>query len=200
MGHTRSQEIGEQQQVPANSAAASGLATRYATAIFELADQHGELDAVASDLESLRRMFAESQDLQRLAVNPSLSRDEEEKAVAALADAASFSTLTRNFLGVLASHRRLASLDSIAQAFAARLAERRGELQAQVVTASPLREKDLAALESSLASYAGKKVNLDVAVDPSLLGGLVVTLGSRMIDASLKSKLKGLELSMRGVG
>ncbi|WP_243389712.1 F0F1 ATP synthase subunit delta [Arboricoccus pini] len=186
--------------MPANSAAASGLATRYATAIFELAEQHGELDAVASDLEGLRRMFAGSQDLQRLTVNPSLSRGDEEKAMAALSEAASFSALTRNFLGVLASHRRLHSLDSIAQAFVTRLAEQRGQVQARVVTASPLPAKDLAALKSSLAAYAGKTVDLDVAVDPSLLGGLVVTMGSRMIDASLKSKLKGLELSMRGVG
>jgi F-type H+-transporting ATPase subunit delta len=199
-GPTRSQDIGEQQQVPANSAAASGLATRYATAIFELAEQHGELDAVAADLAALRKLFAESVDLQRLASNPSLSRGDEEKGVAAIGDAAGFSGLTRKFLGVLAEHRRLGALGAIAEAYEERLAERRGEIRAHVVAAKELRDEDVETLKQSLASYAGKKVSLDVTVDPSLLGGLVVSVGSRMIDASLKSKLKGLELSMRGVG
>lgn len=186
--------------MPANSAAASGLATRYAMAVFDLAKEHGELDAVAGDLSALRTMFQESPDLQRLAGNPSLSRADEEKGIAAVADAAGFSPLTKKFLGVLAEHRRLAALDVVVEAFQDRLAAERGEVVAEVTSAAKLGDDEIATLKDGLARMAGKNVNMNVAVDPSLLGGLVVRVGSRMIDASLRSKLKGLELSMRGVG
>ena len=120
--------------------------------------------------------------------------------MATLAERADISPLVRNFLGVLAQKRRLAALPGIVAAFRAMLAEHKGEATAEVISAVPLDEQQLKALEESVAAYAGKAVSLSSSVDPSLLGGLVVRIGSRQIDASLKTKLHQLELSMRGVG
>ncbi|MDF1586633.1 F0F1 ATP synthase subunit delta [Geminicoccaceae bacterium 1502E] len=186
--------------MPAKSATASGLASRYATALFELAREQNKLDEVASDLDGVVRLLDESADMERLIKSPVLSREEQERAVVAIADRAGLRGLVRNFLGVLAQKRRLFALRTIVAAFRGMLAEHRGEATAEVVSATPLDERQMAAIKESVASFAGKAVSLTSSVDPSLLAGVVVRVGSRMIDASLKAKLQQLELSMKGVG
>jgi ATP synthase, F1 delta subunit len=176
------------------------IAERYATALFELAESQGALDQVAGDLKTLKAMIGESADLRRLLDSPVLTRNETGKAVAALAEAAKFSGLTANFLGLLAKNRRLFSLPGIIGAYLGRLAAKRGELSAQVASAVPLTKAQLDALSSTLKTAFGGAVTVDVTVDPSLLGGLVVRVGSRMVDSSLKTKLQHLKLAMKGVG
>lgn len=186
--------------MPAKSATASGLASRYATALFELAREQNKLDEVASDLEGLVRLLDESADMERLTRSPILSREEQERAIVTIADRAGLRGLVRNFVGVLAQKRRLFALRTIVGAFRTMLAEHRGEATAEVVSATPLDERQLAAIKESVAGFAGKAVSLSSSVDPGLLAGVVVRVGSRMIDASLKAKLQQLELSMKGVG
>ena len=177
----------------------SGLAERYALALFDLADERKALDAVASDLRILRGLLRDSTDLSRLIRSPVISRVEQGKAIAAIAQAADLSPLTRNFLGLLAQNRRLFALPAIIVSYLARLAERRGEVTARVVVAQALSAEQRAAMDEQLRKAVGRKVSVDVEVDPSLLGGIVIKLGSRMIDASLKSKLYRLQLQMKGV-
>lgn len=176
------------------------IAERYATALFELAEGQGALDQVAGDLKTLKAMVRESADLRRLLDSPVLTRAETGKAIAALAEAAKFSGLTANFLGLLAKNRRLFSLPGVIGAYLGRLAAKRGELSAQVASAVPLTQGQLDALSSTLKAAFGGTVAVDVTVDPSLLGGLVVKVGSRMVDSSLKTKLQHLKLAMKGVG
>jgi F-type H+-transporting ATPase subunit delta len=178
---------------------AAGLAERYATALFDLADERKALDAVADDLRALRTLLQESADLRRLVGSPVLSREEQGRAVGAVADAASLSALTRNFLGLLARNRRLFALPEMIQSYLRELAHRRGEVTAQVLTAQALSAAQREAVDAQLRKAVGGKVAVEVQVDPSLLGGLVVKLGSRMVDASLKSKLHRLQLAMKGV-
>lgn len=187
-------------RLPANSATASGLASRYATALFELAREQNKLDEVASDLEGVLKLLDESDDMERLVRSPVLTREEQERAIVEVADRAGLRVLVRNFLGVLARKRRLFALRSIVAAFRTMLAEHRGEVTAEVVSATPLDERQMDALKESVGRFAGKAVSLSSSVDPGLLAGVVVRVGSRMIDASLKSKLQQLELSMKGVG
>lgn len=176
------------------------IAERYATALFELAESQGVLDQVAGDLKTLKAMIRESADLRRLLDSPVLTRTESGKAIAALAEAAKFNGLTVNFLGLVAQNRRLFSLIGVIDAYLGRLAAKRGELSAQVATAVPLSQSQLDALVSSLKTAFGSDVAVDVAVDPALLGGMVVKVGSRMVDSSLKTKLQHLKLAMKGVG
>lgn len=178
---------------------ASGLAGRYATALFDLASDRGELDRVEADLTGLEQALDGSPELGRMLKSPIAGREEQGQAMAALAERLSSSETVRGFLGVLAQKRRLAALPDAARQFKAMLAERRGEETAEVVSAVPLAPAQLDELKASLAKRAGRAVNLTASVDPDLMGGLVVRLGSRMIDASLKTKLQQLELSMRGV-
>lgn len=176
-----------------------GLAERYARALFDLADEQKSLDQVAADLKSLATMIGESADLRRLIRSPIIGREEQGKAIAALAAAANLNLLSRNFLGLLARNRRLFVLPQIIDAFLAHLAARRGEVTAQVTSAAPLTPAQQSALQDALRKSAGAKLAIDQRIDPSLLGGIVVRLGSRMIDASLKSKLNRLQLAMKGV-
>ncbi|MBC7954153.1 MAG: F0F1 ATP synthase subunit delta [Rhodospirillaceae bacterium] len=176
------------------------IAERYATALFELAESQGVLDQVAGDLKTLKAMIRDSADLRRLLDSPVLTRTESGKAIAALAEAAKFSGLTVNFLGLVAQNRRLFSLLGVIEAYLGRLAAKRGELSAHVATAVPLSPAQLDALVSNLKTAFGGDVAVDVAVDPALLGGMVVKVGSRMVDSSLKTKLQHLKLAMKGVG
>jgi F-type H+-transporting ATPase subunit delta len=180
------------------SAGASGLAGRYAVALFELAREQDALDPVAGDLESLRAMLAASADLVRLIKSPVVSREDQARALEALAERAGLNDLTRRFLGLLAQKRRLFALPEIIDGYVAMLAEHRGEVGAELVSAVPLSEEQVAAIREKLAAWAGKEVRLASTVDPALLGGLIVRLGSRMIDASLRTKLHQLELAMKG--
>jgi F-type H+-transporting ATPase subunit delta len=179
-------------------AGASGLAERYAAALFELADERHALDPVAGDLRELRTMLQQSSDLVRLLRSPVLSRDEQGRAVAALAERAGLSELTRNFLGVVAANRRLFAVPAMIEAYLRQLAERRGEVTAQVTVAQPLTEARQAALTEQLRRAVGSRVAVDIRVDPALLGGMIVKVGSRMVDASLSSRLQRLRLAMRG--
>jgi F-type H+-transporting ATPase subunit delta len=177
----------------------SGLAARYAAALFDLADERRILDEVASDLRQLRAMVEESSDLLRLIRSPILSRDQQSKGIEALAEAAGLSPLVRDFLAVVSRNRRLFAVPAMIEAFLAKLAARRGEVTAEVFSAQPLSEAQLAALNEQLRRSIGSRVSVDVRVDPGLIGGLVVKLGSRMVDGSIKSKLQRLQLAMKSI-
>jgi F-type H+-transporting ATPase subunit delta len=185
--------------VAAEAKGVSGLADRYAAALFDLADERKDLDRVAGDLRSLRAMLRDSADLRRLIRSPVVAREEQAKAVAALTQRAGLSPLVGNFLGLLARNRRLFALPGMVESFLARLAERRGEVTAHVVAAQDLTPAQHEAIGEQLRKAVGRKVAVDIEIDPSLLGGLVVKVGSRMVDASLRSKLHRLQLAMKGV-
>jgi F-type H+-transporting ATPase subunit delta len=185
--------------VASASTGVSGLADRYAAALFDLADERKELDTVAADLRQLRDMILGSADLRRLVRSPVLSRTEQARAIGAVADSAGLSQLTRNFLGLIAQNRRLFALPAMIEAYLAQLAARRGEVTAQVVAAQQLTPAQEAAINDQLRKAVGSKVAVDVRVDPSLLGGMIIKVGSRMVDASVRSKLQRLQLAMKGV-
>ena len=177
----------------------SALAERYAAALFDLADEERALDAVAGDLRQLRAMLSASPDLSRLVRSPVLSREMQGKAIAALAAEAGLSPLVRRFLAVAARNRRLFAVPAMIGAFLAKLAERRGEVTAEVTAAQALSEPQLGALSEQLRRSVGRRVAVDVRVDPALLGGMIVKVGSRMVDGSLRSRLHRLQLAMKGL-
>lgn len=183
----------------ASSIAISGVASRYATALFDLAKDEDQLDEVAGDLNALEGLIGDSADLERLIKNPVVSREAQGQAIRAIAEKAGLGSTTTKFLGVLAQHRRLFALGAVAQSFRSALAQDRGEIKAEVVSAASLSAEELDAVKSAIGRFAGRAVNVEAQVDPSLLGGLVVRVGSRMLDASLKTKLQQLEQSMRGL-
>jgi F-type H+-transporting ATPase subunit delta len=176
----------------------SGLADRYATALFDLADERRSLDQVSGDLRLVRAMLNESPELRRLVRSPILSRVEQGRAITAIAERAGLSPLMRSFLGLVAQNRRLFAVPAMIDAFLARLAARRGEITAEVAAAQALTPAQLDAVNEQLRKAMGSKVAVEVRVDPALLGGLVVKVGSRMVDASLRSKLHRLQLAMKG--
>jgi F-type H+-transporting ATPase subunit delta len=178
----------------------SGLAERYAAALFDLADERRLLDEVAADLAQLRAMLRDSADLTRLVRSPVLSREQQGRAIAALAEHAQLSPLTRDFLAVVARNRRLFAVPAMIESYLATLAERRGEVTAEVTAAQPLSEAQQGALGEQLRRAVGRRVTVDMHVDPALIGGMIVKIGSRMVDGSLRSKLRRLQLAMRGAG
>jgi F-type H+-transporting ATPase subunit delta len=178
----------------------SGLAERYAAALFDIADERRMLDEAASDLRQLRTMLAESIDFSRLVRSPILTRGEQGKAVSALAERAGFSPLVRDFLAVVAKNRRLFAIPAMIEAYLAKLAERRGEVTAEVIAAQPLSETQLALLSDQLRRSVGRRVSVDTRIDPGLIGGMILKIGSRMVDGSIKSKLQRLQLAMKGIG
>ena len=183
-----------------SSEAIGAIADRYSAALFELAEQGAALDSVAADLKALKAMVADSDDLRRLLKNPVISRAAQAACVTALADKAGWTPLTRNFLALAARNRRLFAVVGIINAFLARLAAKRGDVTATVAAAQPLTPAQIDAVTAGLQRVVGRHVSLDVTVDPSLLGGLVVKVGSRMVDSSLKTKLQQLTLALKGVG
>lgn len=178
----------------------SGLAGRYAVALLDLADEKNELDRVAEDLRGLKAIIADSEDLRRLIRSPLYGREDQAKAMTAILNKAGVSDLTHRFVLVVARNRRLFVLDQMITVYLAELARRRGEIAAQVISASALTDQQHSALLDTLKSTVGAKVRVDVKVDESLIGGLIVKVGSRMIDSSLRSKLQRLQLAMKGVG
>ena len=183
----------------ANSAT-SDVARRYASALFDLADSARALDQVARDLARFRSLVRESADLARLIASPVVGRDAQGKALLAVLDAAGIAGLTRNFVGTVAANGRARELPAMATAFLAELARRRGETTASVTTAVPLGDAQLRQLTDTLRSVlGGAKVSIDARVDPDILGGLVVKVGSRLFDSSIRSKLQRLQLAMKGV-
>ena len=177
----------------------SGLAERYATALFDLADERRILDEVATNLRELRAMLQASGDFLRLIRSPVLSREQQAKAVGLVAERAGLSPLVRDFLAVVARNRRLFAVPAMIEGFLAKLAARRGEVTAEVFAAQPLSEPQLAALNEQLRRSIGSRVSVDVRVDPGLIGGLIVKIGSRMVDGSIKSKLQRLQLTMKSI-
>ena len=184
----------------ARTATSSGLAARYAQAIFELATEQGEMDQVAGDLDRLDQAVAATPQLARLIASPVVTREQQASAMEAVAGKLELCETTKKFLGLLALKRRLFALSSIVASFRARLAAERGQVQAEVVSAKKLDKKQLKAVQDAVTKHTGKKVQLDARVDPSLLGGLVVTVGSLQVDASVKRKLQQLDVAMRGNG
>jgi F-type H+-transporting ATPase subunit delta len=184
--------------VAAEGTGTSGIADRYATALFELARDSSAIDGTAADLDRLHAMIDESADLRRLLRSPIFSREQQTRAVEAILERAGVSALTRRFVGVVARNRRLFALEAMIGAFRALLAQYRGEITAQVTTAAPLSQRQREMLEDALKSVLGAKVAIDARTDPALLGGMVVRVGSRMVDSSLKSKLDRLQLAMKG--
>ncbi|MGB0630873.1 MAG: F0F1 ATP synthase subunit delta, partial [Alphaproteobacteria bacterium] len=176
--------------MPSTSSVVSGVAGRYAAALFELAEEQKNLDDIAADAASIRALLAESADLRRLVASPVIGREEQGKAVAAVLEKAGITEMTRNFVGVVAKNRRLFALDDMCVAYRNLLASRRGEMTAEVTSARPLTDAQHASLEQELRTAMGSKITLDVSVDQSLLGGMVVKVGSRMVDSSLKTKLQ----------
>jgi F-type H+-transporting ATPase subunit delta len=186
-------------RVPSQTQETSGLAQRYSGALFELADEGRVVDAVAKDLDSLAAMIASSADLNRLIRSPVISRDDQLRAMSALVSAAGMHELTGKFVGLLARNRRLFVLPGIIRAFRDLLARRRGETAAEVTSAHKLSDAHLKALAAALKKVVGTNVLIEDHVDPSILGGLVVRVGSRMVDSSLRTKLQRLRLVMKGI-
>lgn len=183
-----------------STSATSGVAGRYASALFDLADNAKSLDQVAQDLTDFRKMANESAELSRLLASPVIGRDLQSKALLAVLDAAGIKGLTRSFVGTVAANGRARELIAMATAFLAELASRRGETTASVTSAVPLSPQQLQQLSDSLRSVlGGAKVSIDARVEPEILGGLVVKVGSRLFDSSIRSKLQRLQLAMKGV-
>lgn len=176
------------------------LADRYAGALFELAEEGDELDSVAADLAALMSMLDESPDLVRLVRSPIISRAEQGRAMAALMNRLEISDLTRRFVGLLAQKRRLFALAPIISTFRERLAAHRGETTAEVTSATALKAEQLEAIRNALKSAAGRDVAVESKVDASVIGGLIVRLGSRMVDNSIRTKIRNLQLAMKGIG
>jgi F-type H+-transporting ATPase subunit delta len=183
-----------------STSATSGVAGRYASALFELADNARSLDQVAEDLRTFRTMAAESAELARVLASPVIGRAAKSQALLAVLDAAGIKGLTRNFIGTVAANGRARELPGMATAYLAELARRRGETSALVTSAVPLTPQQQQALSDALrAVLGGAKVAIDAHVDPDILGGLVVKVGSRLFDSSIRSKLQRLQLAMKGV-
>lgn len=176
----------------------ASLAGRYAVALFELAAEDGVVSAVESDLDTLSAGLAESPELVSLTTNPQLGRKAKASAIEEIAKLLEISPLTRRFLGVLAENRRLAELPRVIRAFRDIAAAQRGEVSAQVVSAHALNEDQLGMLRKKLTQREGRTVKLAHSVDPEMLGGLVVTIGSKRIDGSIRTRLNALTQAMKG--
>jgi F-type H+-transporting ATPase subunit delta len=176
----------------------ASLAGRYASALFDLARDQRQIESVSKSLEALSQALVDSKDFKELVASPLVSREEAGKAFAALASELGLDPVTTNFLGVLAKNGRKNQLRPVIRAFRRLAAEHRGETTADVITARPLNDDQLAALRQQLRARAGRDVNIDATVDPTLLGGIVVKLGSQQIDASIRTKLNRLAQAMKG--
>lgn len=183
-----------------NSGAVSGVAERYASALFDLAVAEKKIPAVEKDLKRIGALLDGSADLQRLIKSPVFAAEDQAAAVSAVLKKAKISGLVANFINVVASNRRLFAVPGMLVSFRQKLAEHRGEINAQVTVAHKLTPAQSKELKATLKGVVGKDVALDVTVDPSLLGGMIVKVGSRQIDTSLKTKLSSLKLALKEVG
>jgi len=184
-----------------NASVTSGVAGRYAHALLDLAGEAGSLDQVAQDLDALRKLISASPDLLRLIASPVIGRKLQGKALLAVLDAAGIKGLTRSFVGAVAANGRARELPAMAGEFLAELARRRGETTATVTSAVPLSPQQLRLLGDTLRGMlGGAKISIDARVEPDILGGLLVKVGSRLFDSSIRSKLARLQLVMKGVG
>ena len=179
----------------------SGAAGRYATALFDLVAEQGPaaIDKVAGDLGSLEALIKQSPDFERLVRSPVFSSDDQSRALSAIMDKAGFASLTVNFIKLVARNRRLFVLGDIAKSFRTLVARMRNEVTAEVTSAHPLNDAQMAELRDTLKASLGQEVRIATHVDPSILGGLIVKAGSRMIDSSIKTKLNSLKFAMKEV-
>jgi F-type H+-transporting ATPase subunit delta len=178
----------------------AGIAARYASALFEMAGETGTTATLTADIETLDAALTDSADLRGMIASPLLSRDEQEAAIGALAGRLGLAAMTGNTLRLMAQKRRLFVLPQLLAALRAMLAAARGEVTAEVAAAAPLTEAQAGALADTLSARIGKTVKLKTHVDETLIGGLVVKVGSTMIDTSVKAKLAALQNAMKEVG
>jgi F-type H+-transporting ATPase subunit delta len=186
--------------VSSAAAGLAGLAERYAAALFDLADQSGALETVGDELGQIDEWVRRSDDLTRLIRSPVISRGDQQRAMNAILDRAGLSDLVRRFVGVVVRKRRLFALPDMIRAYRDLLARRKGETTAEVVSARPLTKTQTALLSARLKKVVGTDVALTARVDPDILGGLVVKVGSQMVDSSLRTKLNRLSLAIKGIG
>jgi F-type H+-transporting ATPase subunit delta len=175
-----------------------GVAGRYAAALFGLAKDNSKIAEVEADLVTFQKMLDESRDLTALVRSPVISANDQARALGAVLDRAGVTGLAANFLRLIAKNRRLFVVADVIKAFRAQAAKARGEVSAEVTSAVALNDAQTSALRDTLKASVGKNVTLNARVDPSLLGGLVVKVGSRMIDSSLRTKLNNLKVAMKG--
>lgn len=176
----------------------ASLGGRYALALFDIARESRSIEAVEASLAKVRDALDQSPDFKTLTTSPLVSRGDAARAVLAAADELGVDATTRNFLGVLADNRRLGDLPAIMRAFRALAARHRGETTAEVTSAHPLTDDQVVELKQQLRQRIGREVSVDLSVDPALLGGLVVRIGSQMIDSSIKTRLNSLAHAMKG--
>jgi F-type H+-transporting ATPase subunit delta len=177
----------------------SGMAGRYATALFELAREESAIDAVQADLDRFAALLAESADLTRLVRSPVFSAEQQAKALGAVLGAAGIEGLAARFLQVVAANRRLFAVEAIIKDFRKLVAHHKGEVVADVTLAEAPSEAQLANITQALRSVTARDVQVAVRIDPAIIGGLIVKLGSRMVDSSLRTKLKSLKHAMKEV-
>jgi F-type H+-transporting ATPase subunit delta len=183
------------------SSSLAGFTSRYANALYQLAEEKGRIDAVAIDLRGILDLIDKSEDFSRFVFTPAISRGDQAKAASAILKKAKADQLVQQFIGVVAENGRLFALKAIIDQFLADLATRRGEVSAEVISATSIGGDLEKEVKKAVAKVAGSdKVSLSMRVDPSLIGGLIVRVGSRMIDSSIKSKLNRLEMTMKGIG
>jgi F-type H+-transporting ATPase subunit delta len=176
----------------------ASLSGRYAVALFELARDGKALDSVGENLAALKSALAQSSEFKNLITSPVIGRDLATKAIAAVAASLKLDALTGNFLGVLAQNRRLSQLPAVIRAYETLLSNHKGEARAEVVSAHPLTKTQITALQKSLRARVGREVAIEAKVDPEILGGLVVKIGSQMIDSSIRTRLNSLAQAMKG--
>lgn len=186
--------------VPEAASISTGIASRYATAIFELSKEAGGLDALAGDVASLKTSLSESADLRALISSPVYSREDQGRAVSAIADKMGVSETLKNTLGLMASKRRLFVLPHLAEELSRLIAKEKGEVTADVIAAKPLTAEQEAKLAITLKERVGSDVKINMSVDESLIGGLIIKVGSQMIDTSIRSRLASLQNTMKEVG
>lgn len=177
----------------------SGVAGRYASALFDLAQENRAVDAVGRDLDRFDALIQESPDLQRLVRSPVFTAEEQVKAVGAILEASGIGGLAGNFIRLVASNRRLFALPDMIRAYRTLVADSKGIVRAQVMLAEPPSDRVMNDIRAALRDVARAEVDLDVKIDPGLIGGLVVRIGSRMIDASLRTRLNSIRLAMKEV-
>ncbi len=173
------------------------MAGRYATALFDLALEENAIGPVQADLDRFDALIAESADLTRLVRSPAFSVEEQLQALSAVLDRAAIGGLAAKFVKLAASNRRLFAVRDMIRAFRELVAQHKGEATAEVTVAEQLKDQHVDALRAALKAVTGKDVDLEVKVDPAILGGLVVKLGSRMVDSSLRTKLNALRHAMK---
>jgi F-type H+-transporting ATPase subunit delta len=190
----------ESEAVAAEDTSVSGMAGRYATALFELALESNSIDAVKADLQGFETLVAGNADLTRLVRSPVFSTEDQSKALSAILAKAGISGLAANFLKLVTSKRRLFAVGNIIRGFRTLVAHHKGEVTAQVTVAEKLSDARLAEIKDTLKTVTGKDIQMDVRIDPAIIGGLIVKLGSRMVDSSLRTKLNAIKHAMKEVG